>query len=369
MNPKTYEALRAALQARVDARAIPGAVMCVQRGGETWCDAVGALRPDGPAMTADAIFRIYSMTKPIASVAALMLVEQGRLLLTDPVSKWLPSFANQRVLQADGSLAPVARDATVHDLMRHTAGLSYGWEPGPIQKAYMEARIGSRGLTNQQTAEALGPLPLERQPGSAWAYSRATDVLGAVIERVADTALGEFLQRRIFAPLGMNETGFHVPEKDHHRIAGAFPPGEGEVTLADVRQPAPLESGGGGLVSTAADYARFGALLLNGGTLDGVRLVGPHTLKWMASDHLGAIPRADDILPDGYGFGLGVAVRLAQGLAARAGSPGAYGWSGMAGTVFSVDPQLGMFSMVLTQAPAQLGTIADLLPNTLYGAL
>ncbi|AEG94753.1 serine hydrolase domain-containing protein [Ramlibacter tataouinensis] len=371
----TFDALRTALQARIDAGRMPGAVAWVQHRGRTaLCEALGRQGPGSgaPPMACDSIFRIYSMTKPVVSLAALMLVEQGRLLLGEPVSRWLPAFAGQRVLGADGRLAPVAREATVHDLLRHTAGLSYGWEPGALQEAYQGARIGSRGLSNAQLAQALGPLPLAHQPGTAWEYSRATDVLGALLEQVAGRPLGELLREAVFGPLGLRDTGFCVPEADHGRIAEPFAPRAGDalaLRLNDVRQPVPFESGGGGLVSTAADYARFLSLLLAGGTLDGVRLAGRKTIAWMTADHLGAIPVAGSVLPAGHGFGLGVAVRRGVGLAARAGSPGTYGWSGIGGTMFFVDPSEQLFAIVLVQAPSELDTLVDLVPNTVFGAL
>ena len=368
-----FTALGIALQARVDAGLLPGAVAWVQRGGQmAHAQALGRQAPDGPPMPLDSIFRIYSMTKPIVSLAALMLVERGKLLLGEPVHRWLPAFAAQSVLQADGTLAPVLRDATVHDLLRHTAGLSYGWEPGPIQDAYSAARIGSRGMSNHQLAQALGPLPLAHQPGTAWAYSRATDVLGALLEVVVNQPLGELLDTLILRPLGMRDTFFSVPAAEQARVAQPFDPDPGnpdDLPLYDALQPSALESGGGGLLSTAPDYARFAALLLAGGTLEGVRLAGRKTIAWMTADHLGALPVADDILPAGHGFGLGVSVRRSAGLAARNGSAGAFGWSGLGGTSFFVDPAEDLFALVLAQAPAQLDALNELLLNTVMGAL
>ena len=368
-----FAPLGTALRARVAAGLLPGAVAWVQqRGRVAHAQALGLRAPDGPPMRLDSIFRIYSMTKPIVSLAALMLVERGRLLLGEPVHRWLPAFAGQHVLQADATLAPVLRDATVHDLLRHTAGLSYGWEPGPIQDAYIGARIGSRSMSNAQLAQALGPLPLAHQPGTAWAYSRATDVLGALLEVVADQPLGDLLDAMILRPLGMRDTGFSVPAEQQARVAQPFKPDPGnpdDELLYDVRQPSALESGGGGLLSTAPDYARFAALLLAGGTLDGVRLAGRKTIAWMTADHLGPLPVTDDILPAGHGFGLGVSVRRAAGLAAHNGSAGAFGGSGMGGTTFFVDPAEDLFALVLAQAPAQLDALNELLPNTVAGAL
>lgn len=380
MNPPSLTHLRTALQRHVDEGYWPGAVALVHHQGRTVLhDAFGALRPGAgsPAMAPDAIFRIYSMTKPIASLVALMLMEEGRLLLSLPVSHYLPSFANQRVYdEATGTLAPVTQEATVHDLLRHTAGLSYAWEAGTVPDQYRAARVGSRRHSNAELARALGPLPLVHQPGSRWEYSRATDVLGAVLEVVEGDTLGAILQRRVFAPLGMRETGFHVPADQLHRVAEPFgkDPRTGvAVPLLDPADPPAFESAGGGLFSTAADYARFLHLMLGRGTAPGadgpVRLVGRATVDFMTADHLGGIPTAGGILPPGYGFGLGVAVRRATGVATAPGSAGTYSWSGMAGTFFFVDPREELFAILLTQAPGQLAYLCELFPALVYAAL
>lgn len=380
MNPTALNRLCTALQRHVDQGMLPGAVALVHHRGHTVLqEAVGALRPgDGaPPMAADALFRIYSMTKPIASLVALMLMEEGRLLLSHPVSHYLPAFGGQRVYdEAAGTTAPVAREATVHDLLRHTAGLSYAWEAGTVADQYRASRVGSRRHSNAELAAALGPLPLVHQPGSRWEYSRATDVLGAVLEVVEGETLGAVLQRRVLGPLGMGDTGFYVPAPQLHRVAEPFArdPQTGiDVALNDVTAPPAFESAGGGLVSTAQDYARFLQLMLGRGTTAGadgpVRLVGRATVDFMTADHLGAIPTAGDILPGGYGFGLGVAVRKSTGLATAPGSAGTYSWSGMAGTFFFVDPAEDLFAILLTQAPGQLGYLCELYPALVYAAL
>lgn len=381
MNPHALTRLRSALQRHVDQGLLPGAVALVHHRGRTVLhEAVGALRPgtDAPAMAADAVFRIYSMTKPIASLVALMLMEEGRLLLSQPVSHYLPEFASQRVHdEATGTSAPVAREAMVQDLLRHTAGLSYAWEPGTVADAYRAARIGSRRHSNAAQAAALGPLPLVHQPGSTWEYSRATDVLGAVLEVVEGAPLSAILQQRVFGPLGMRDTGFAVPP---HRLADLAEPfavdpqtGTAAMALNDVSAPPVFESAGGGLVSTAADYARFLTLMLGRGTLqdaDGpIRLASRATVDFMTADHLGNIPTAGDILPPGHGFGLGVAVRTATGIASSPGSAGTYSWSGMAGTCFFVDPAEDLFAILLTQAPGQLRYLCELFPGLVYAAL
>lgn len=379
MNDIALQRLHGALLQQIESGAIPGAVAMVWRtGGPVWFEALGvrAPGPDAGPMERDTLFRIYSMTKPLVSLAAMMLVEQGRLLLSDPVSRYLASFRGQRVRCVDGAgrerLEPVRRDATVQDLLRHTAGLGYGWGEGADAAAYRDAGIGARQRSNAELAQALGALPLLHQPGSAWEYSRATDVLGALLEAVADEPLDALLQRLVLRPLGMHDTGFSVPAAAHGRLAEPFArhPRTGEpVSLLDVRATSPFLSGGGGLVSTAGDYARFLALMLGGGSFGGVRLASRRTVAFMTADHLGDIPAAGGVLATGYGFGLGFAVRRAAGIAARAGAPGQYGWSGVGGTLFFVDPQEDLFGLLMMQAPDQLDRMCELYPNLVYAAV
>lgn len=380
MNTTALTHLRTALQRHVDQGLWPGAVALVHHRGQTVLhDAVGSLRPGAgsPPMATDSVFRIYSMTKPIASLVALMLMEEGRLLLSLPVSHYLPAFANQRVYdEANGTLSSVTQEATVYDLLRHTAGLSYAWEAGTVPDQYRAARVGSRRHSNAELARALGPLPLVHQPGRCWEYSRATDVLGAVLEVVEGDSLGAILRRRVLDPLGMHETGFHVAAAQLQRVAEPFPkdPLTGAaVALIDPAEPPTFESAGGGLISTAADYARFLQLMLGRGTAPSekgpVRLASRATVDFMTADHLGGLPTAGGILPGGYGFGLGVAVRKATGLATSPGSAGTYSWSGMAGTFFFVDPSEELFAILLTQAPGQLGYLCELFPALVYAAL
>ncbi|WP_342721180.1 serine hydrolase domain-containing protein [Acidovorax sp. FHTAMBA] len=381
MQPHAFARLRTALQSHVDQGLLPGAVALVHHQGHTVLhEAVGAQRPGAgaPAMAPDTVFRIYSMTKPVASLAALMLMEEGRLLLSHPVAHYLPAFANQRVYdEATGTTRPATREATVHDLLRHTAGLSYAWEAGTVPDQYRAARVGSRRHGNAELVAALGPLPLVHTPGSRWEYSRATDVLGAVLEVIEGESLGAILKRRILEPLGMHNTGFVVPPQRLPDLAEPFardPQTGAEVALIDVSAAPKFESAGGGLVSTAGDYARFLQLMLGRGTLreaDGraIRLVSRATVDFMTADHLGSIPTAGDILPAGYGFGLGVAVREATGLATSPGSAGTYSWSGLGGTFFFVDPAQDLFAILLTQAPGQLRMLCELYPALVYAAL
>jgi len=321
-------------------------------------------------MRRDSIFRIYSMTKPIVSVALMQLAEQGRVLLREPVAKYLPAFAGA-VVGVDGA-AP-KRAPTVHDLLRHTAGLTYEFhEPSAVRQRYADAKLYSRQRTNAQHVELLEGLPLMHEPGSVWDYSRATDVLGRLVEVLADAPLGEHLKAAIFEPLGMVDTGFAVSPDQHARIAEPLAdPAEGVplVPVFDPRVPSAAQSGGGGLMSTAADYARFLRMLLGGGRLDGVRLLGRKTVEFMTADHLGAIPRANDLLPPGHGFGLGFAVKTAVGEHTEPGSVGSYGWSGAAGTAFFVDPAEAMFALILTQAPGLLDDVRELFRQGVYAAI
>jgi CubicO group peptidase (beta-lactamase class C family) len=269
-------------------------------------------------------------------------------------------------------LAPATRAMTIQDLLRHTAGLTYGFMGnGAIHKLYQEHKIdGYRGQSNAELVQKLGQLPLIAEPGTLWAYSIATDVLGRLIEVVSGRSLGNFLREAIFEPLGMADTGFSVEEAAQPRLAEPFPidPQSGQkVALHNVRRAPRFESGGGGLASTALDYARFLQMTLNGGTLDGVRLLSRKTLAFMTADHLGSIPGLADDRGPGLGFGLGYGVRLAPGIAAHQGSQGSYFWGGAAGTRFFVDPAEQFFAILMNQAPGRREHYATLFPNLVYG--
>jgi CubicO group peptidase (beta-lactamase class C family) len=316
------------------------------------------------------------MTKPLVSLAALMLAEEGRLPLGDPVAKYLPEFASTQVGVEEGGtlrLQPLRRQPTVHDLLRHTAGLTYGFlGASAVQQQYVAADIASRSRTNAEFSRALAALPLAHQPGACWHYSCATDVLGALLEVVSGQTLGALLQQRVLGPLRMKDTAFSVPQTNWQRIAEPFAtdPDSGEpVTMLDPREAPAFESGGGGLMSTAGDYVRFLQFMRNGGALEGVRLVSRKTIEWMTSDHLGDIAPDGDLLLPGYGFGLGFAVRTHAGLAPQPGSPGQYFWSGIGGTSFFVDPAEDVFAMLLTQAPNQRILFRNMFRHLVYAAL
>ena len=371
--------LSAALESRIADGHIPGAVALIARHGKVaYFNSFGQQNPaTGAPMTNDSLFRIYSMTKAIVSVGVMMLWEEGRLLLGDPIGKYLPALANPQVgVVKDGVLTtvPADRAITVQDLLRHTSGLTYEFRgTSLVHKAYVDARISRLKQTNEEHVAALGSVPLLHQPGAHWEYSRSTDVLGRLIEVISGQTLGVFLQERILGPLGMVDTGFSVPEADHGRIAEPFakdPENGTDVVLLDVRRKAIFESGGGGLVASTMDYARFMAMLINGGRLDKVRLLGRKTVELMTSDHLGAdIPASPDLLPPGHGFGLGFAVRTSAGMAPFPGSVGNYYWGGAAGTTFWVDPVERLFAVLMIQAPVQREHYRVLFRDLVYAAI
>lgn len=372
--PERTQRLMDVLRREVASGRLPGAVAVVARRGKiALFEAVGQQDPaTGTPMQTDSIFRIYSMTKPVVSVAVMMLVERGLLLLSDPVSRWLPEYANQQVATAHG-LEPVRNPATVQDLLRHTAGLTYEFlGTSSVQQQYGQVKIGSRERSNAEFSQTLAALPLQFQPGSVWAYSRATDVLGRLVEVVSGQGLGAFLQAEIFGPLGMVDTGFAVQPEQQHRIAEPFahdPDGGVPMKVIEPRQVPAMEGGGGGLMSTAMDYARFLQFLRNRGELNGVRLLGPHTVDFMTADHLGDIPSDGPLLPPGHGFGLGFAVRTQLGVSPVPGSVGLYYWGGIAGTTFFVDPALDLYAMLMIQAPNQRDYYRPLFRDLVYAAL
>jgi len=387
LSSKGLDRALAAVKADVDKGALPGAVLLVSRHGKVvMFEAVGTLDPTTRApMTKDAIFRLYSMSKPITSVAAMSLFEEGRILLSDPVSKYLPQLRNMKVgvekPAADGGkptleLVPAAREMTIQDLLRHSAGLTYGAAgPNLVKAAWQEAGVAQGRPSNAELVERIGKLPLLFQPGTAWEYSHATDVLGRVVEVVSDRSLYQFEKERILVPLGMKDTSFYVldPAK-HKRVAEPFPNNRvlnSGNEMNDPRVEAKSEGGGGGMVGTAIDYARFCQMLLNGGALGGTRILGPKTVAYMTADHLGtAVKPGPNYLPGpGFGFGLGFAVRTADGLVPNAGSVGEYNWSGAAGTTFWIDPKEDMFVVFLIQDPKQGRYYRTLLKDMIYAAV
>ncbi len=387
LSPQRLSRIGDWLRGEVAAKKIPGAVVMVLRRGKlAYVESVGQRSPDGAAaMQADDIFRIYSMTKPIASVAAMMLAEEGRLLLEAPVARYIPAFTGVKVglEKADASggrtlelVAPV-RAMTVQDLLRHTSGLTYGFfGPGLVKKMYVDNQVSTRGeLSNAEFAELIAGMPLAYQPGSTWDYSNSTDVLGRVIEVVSGQTLYAHLKQRMFDPLGMADTSFYVPEAARQaRLAEPLPDDRQfgvNAFISNPREVRKMESGGGGLVSTAPDYARFLLMLRNGGQLDGKRYLSPRTVDYMTSNHLGAqVQRTPLYLPGpGYGFGLGFAVRTQAGEAGSIGAVGEYNWGGAGGTAMWVDPASDLITVFMMQSPKQRVLYRPLLRNLVYGAL
>jgi CubicO group peptidase (beta-lactamase class C family) len=365
------------MQDEVQRGRVPGAVALIARRGQlAYYESFGQRDPvSGAPMARDSIFRIYSMTKPIVSVAAMMLWEEGRFLLSDPAAKFLPELGNVRVAVAQGAelgLVDAERAITIQDLLRHTSGLTYEFRgSGPVHKMYNAARIYSRDQSNADQVASLSKLPLLHQPGTKWEYSRSTDVVGRLVEVLSGMSLGQFLQQQLFAPLGMTDTAFHVPQPQQSRLAESFAkdPDTGTgVQLVNVKSAPKFESGGGGLVSTAADYARFLQMMLNSGRFDGVRFLSRKTVELMTADHLGPITGAPDLLLPGYGFGLGFAIRLQPGISHVPGSVGQYFWGGLAGTTFWVDPAEQLFAIMMIQAPGQRDYFRTLFRDLVYAA-
>lgn len=374
------------LKADVEKGTIPGAVLMIVRNGKVaYFESVGMLDPDTKApMRKDAIFRIYSMSKPITTVAVMMLAEQGKITLDEPISKYIPSFKDMKVgvetKGEDGSpkleLVAAKKQITIQDLLRHTSGITYGFFGDMmVKKAYVDAKVNDGDLDNAAFAERIAAMPLAFQPGTTWDYSYSTDILGRLVEVVSGKSLYQFEKDNILDPIGMPDTSFYVADSAKHaRIAEPFANdrtiGTG-VDFNDPRLARKSESGGGGMVGTVADYARFLTMLSNGGTLDGKRYLGPKTLAYMTSDHTtGVITPGPYYLPGpGYAFGLGFAVRKESGVATTIGSVGEYNWGGAGGTAFWVDPKENMFVVFGMQSPRNRVPYRGILRDMIYAAI
>jgi CubicO group peptidase (beta-lactamase class C family) len=392
-------------QRYVDAGRFPGTQLLVYRRGKIVHSAVQGFADVERKVPVkdDTIFRIYSMTKPITSVAFMMLVEEGRVALDEPVHKSIPEWKNLGVFQAGTYPAfltrPPSRPMLIVDLLRHTSGLTYGFQQrSNVDAAYRESKIGEviKSGTLQSMVEDLAKIPLEFSPGEAWNYSVATDVIGYLIGKISGMPFEQFLKERILGPLGMNDTDFFVPKEKAHRFAACYsadPQGgmtfhaterKGSLTLQDdptkssfLSQPS-LVSGGGGLCSTTSDYLTFCRALLNGGELGGVRLLGPKTLKLMASNHLPgdadlpAMSRSlfSEATYNGIGFGLGFAVTVNPAQTLIAGSPGEFNWGGAATTSFFVDPAEELITIFMTQVlPSNAYPLRRELRTMVYAAI
>ena len=361
--------INAVMQRTVDEGKCAGILTMVARRGQiAHLDCFGMMDVEaGKPMQSDTIFRIYSMSKPITSVAAMMLYEEGQFQLNTPVSEFIPGFKDTKVFvretESGLELADMEQEMTIHHLLTHTSGLSYGFhEDVPVDALYREARQNlGEGATLEKMVEALSALPLAFQPGQGWRYSFSTDVLGYVVQAVSGQPLDVFLQQRIFEPLGMVDTGFYVPAVKIDRFAALYGKSEeGELELTEApatgkyAKPPAFLSGGGGLVSTVHDYVRFAQMLLNGGQLDGVRLLGRKTVELMMMNHLPEALLPFAVNPGeppawGYGFGLGGKVMMDPARAGILGSRGEYSWSGAASTGFWADSQEKVVGLVMTQ--------------------
>jgi CubicO group peptidase (beta-lactamase class C family) len=377
------------LETHIEEGSLPGALALIWRHGElAYKSRLGSIDlARGTPMREDAIFRLYSMTKPITTVALLMLMEEGRIALDDTVARFIPAFANLKL--ADGRV--LARAMTVLDLLRHTAGFTYGFHNRTaIDAAYRAQKISEMDTEGGLPAmiAQLANLPLEYSPGDAWIYSVATDVVGYLVELVSGQSYAGFVREKILKPLGMADTGFWVPETRRDRFAACYMLKDGRLELFDDSQKsnffaAPrLQSGGGGLAGTASDYLRFCRMLLARGTLDGVRLLSPKTVALMTANQLpgGAeiadlSPAADAFNETGYrgvGFGLGVAVTLDPVRAGIPGTAGEFSWGGMASTTFFVDPAEDMIFLFMTQVitdTARRVRLRRTLRTLVYGAM
>ena len=378
------ERIRDYMRNEVSTGKIPGAVLLIRQHGQpVLLESFGMRDVESKTpMTSDTIFRLYSMAKPITSVAAMMLVDDGKLSLDDPLSKYIPAFADVRVAtetrEADGKISlstePLARPITILDLLRHTSGITYGfYGESPIRKLYSASGLFEGDFDNAQFAERLAKLPLAEQPGTLWDYGHSTDILGRVIEVVSGKSLYEFEKERLLDPFGMTDTAFTVDDVKRARVAEPLP---GDITLSSIRglgdpvKRRRWESGGGGMVGTAADYARFAQMLLNGGTLDGRQYLKPETVALMTSDHVPPetrIARDYFYFPSGdSGFGLGFAVRVVANPPLPTGE---YRWDGAGGTFFFIDPKDDMFAICMLQSPSQRQRIQVDLKTLIYQAL
>ncbi len=375
MSSERLERIGQVLRADIDRGRLPGAVVAIARKGRlVYYESFGDLdKAAGVPMPKDAIFAIASMTKPMVGVGIMSLLEESRLAVSDPISKWFPALGKMpvAVLRTDAAgqiimdTVPAKREMTIQDLLRHTSGLTYGGRGNtPVHKMYPASSSSSGAqFAAAEFIERLGKVPLMYQPGSAWEYGLSIDVLGLVIEAESGQPLSAFLQERIWKPLGMVDTSFVVPPGKLKRYAKALPvdPDTGKpIVIADRTQPGKFECGGGCAVSTAADYVRFAQMLLNRGRLGDTRILGSKTVDYMVADHLGPEVQNNLVLTDpsrnGYGFGFTMAVRRTVGGPGIMGSPGDFTWGGANGTNFWVDPkeQLVVVFMAHTPGPIRL---------------
>ncbi|MFC4170497.1 serine hydrolase domain-containing protein [Microvirga sp. GCM10011540] len=377
------------MRAEIEKGTMPGAVTLIARNGEiVHFEAHGFIdAAKAKPMTKDAVFRAFSMTKPFVSAAAMKLVEEGKMSLRDPISNWMPEFKQMTVYteQTDDRgrttrvAVPAKRQITVQDLLRHTSGFTYaGSAPFPeLKEAYDKAEIESRNsdLSPEELIKRLSTIPLAYEPGTRWEYGVSTDVLGVLVERVSGKRLDHYLDEILFKPLNMKDTRFQATPEQLPKLADAL---GSDPQKADAWKWVRVEEdpgkryrlGGAGTVTTAEDYFRFAQMMLNGGELDGVRILSPETVEFMTSDHIAGLQGAPTpTTGPGYGFGLGFGVRLQEGLSWVPGSTGDYMWAGAGGTSFTIDPKENIVGVFMAAAPSPRLHTRFLFKNLLYGAL
>jgi CubicO group peptidase (beta-lactamase class C family) len=372
MSSERLARIGAALKEDIDHGLTPGGVIAIARHGKLvaleaygWRD-----KAAGTAMTTDTIFNIASMTKPMTTVGALMLYEQGRLLMDDPLSKYFPKFAEMRVAARDPQgeptkdSVPAQRQITIQDLPRHTSGLIYGGRGTTlVHKQYPEGSAAiAKGMSGEQFLDKLASLPLLHQPGAVWDYGFGLDVLGLIVEKISGQSLGQYLQANLWAPLGMNDTGFYIPPDKAARYAKALPndpvSGKPQSVSPVLTQKLDIECGGGCAASTATDYLRFALMLMHGGQNGEARILGRKTVEYMLSDQLGPkvtnlVGNADPTRAD-FGFGLGLAIKPTSGITRMMGSAGSFSWPGASGTDWWADPKEDLAVVYLSAAPGPI---------------
>jgi CubicO group peptidase (beta-lactamase class C family) len=388
-NPQKLERIGEFFRNEIANGKIPGAIVLIQQHGKPVYYEKFGMRDVSTKqpMTDDTIFTVYSMSKPVTSVAAMMLIEEGKLKLTDPVEKYIPSFATSKVgveIKAENGenkldLVPLNRPITILDLMRHTSGITYGfYGDSLVRKAYANALIYGGDFDNAEFAERIARLPLAEQPGTLWDYGHSTDVLGRVIEVISGKSLLQFEKEKLLDPLGMPDTSFYVTDPAQLPLLAEPLPTDNNFRVGNdrtARRMMKWESGGGGMVSTIRDFARFSQMLLNGGSLDGKQYLSPQTFNEMAADHVGpnsGVSRDFFYFPgDGFGFGLGFGVRTDRGNA-KPPPPGSLGelkWDGASGCYFVIDRKQDMFFILMEQTPSQRQRIQPALKKLIYEAM
>ncbi|HEV7601017.1 MAG TPA: serine hydrolase domain-containing protein [Bradyrhizobium sp.] len=388
-NPQKLERIGEFFRNEIANGKIPGAIVLIQQHGKPVYFEKFGLRDVTTKlpMTDDTIFTVYSMSKPVTSVAAMMLIDQGKLKLTDPVANYIPSFATAKVgveMKAENGenrleLAPLNRPITILDLMRHTSGITYGfYGDSLVRKLYANALLYGGDFDNAEFAERIARLPLAEQPGTLWDYGHSTDVLGRVIEVISGKSLLQFEKEKLLDPLGMPDTSFYVTDPARLPLLAEPLPNDNNFRAGSIRNARRMmkwESGGGGMISTIADFAKFSQMLLNGGSLAGKQYLSPQAFNEMAADHVGpnsGIGRDYFYFPgDGFGFGLGFAVRTDPGNA-KPPPPGSLGelkWDGASGCYFIIDRKQDMFFILMQQTPSQRQRIQPALKKLIYEAM